>query len=421
MKDKNMGLIRKRRKEAQIMIRDSWQKSEKYYAKGVLIEVRNGKGALREVYGSTKQASFMTLMFGDKPLFQLQGEEYFCPTCEKMIRSGYGLEQSEEFFQNKLNENVDNVSFLEAVEGIKPILGLLKSGYYIIVETRLYPTDGNGHLFCEIPDSHEYLPGTCMYYYGDLSWGENRPHFTAGTEPYEKLKEDRIEYYEKHPGARALAYYMDGYMTALIDGHHKAMAAARMHKDFDALVIIPCGKYRIRNDNGQYEAYIGRDTFRWSCNEYGLDWNLAEADGAAERFGEKEINQILYQIDKKQKNDVTKAFCELAAYYPTADEAAALDKTGENLEGRIQKILDGESFADVQYLIKALVILKHPRTLETADYLIHQEKYRDYRYLILKEMVKLEKTEKMEKWMLNTMIEFEDDSPEIRDLILDYL
>ena len=64
-----MRLIGKRRKETQIRIRDSWEKSDKYYAKGVLIEVRNGKGILREVYGNTKQASFMTLMFGDKPLF----------------------------------------------------------------------------------------------------------------------------------------------------------------------------------------------------------------------------------------------------------------------------------------------------------------------------------------------------------------
>lgn len=416
-----MRLIGKRRKETQIRIRDSWQKSDKCYTKGVLIEVRNGKGLLREVYGSTKQASFMTLMFGDKPLFQLQGEEYFCPTCEKMIRSGYGLEQSEEFFQNKLNENVDNVSFLEAVEGIKPILALLKSGYYVIVETRLYPTDGNGHLFCEIPDTHEYLPGTCVYYYGNLSWGENRPHFTAGTEPYEKLNEDRIEYYEKHPGARALAYYMDGYMTALIDGHHKAMAAARQHKDVDALVIIPCDRYRLRDDKGQDRKYIGRDGFRWDCGEYGLDWNLTETNGAAERWGEKETEQILSQIEKRQKKQVTEEFRELASYYPDAEEAAALDRAGENLENKIQRIFDGESFADIPYLIKALVILKHPQTLELADYLIHQEKYWNYRYLILKEMVKLEKTEKMEKWMLDIMIEFEDDYPEIRELILDYL
>ena len=336
-----MRLIGKRRKETQIRIRDSWQKSDKCYTKGVLIEVRN--------------------------------------------------------------------------------LALLKSGYYVIVETRLYPTDGNGHLFCEIPDTHEYLPGTCVYYYGNLSWGENRPHFTAGTEPYEKLNEDRIEYYEKHPGARALAYYMDGYMTALIDGHHKAMAAARQHKDVDALVIIPCDRYRLRDDKGQDRKYIGRDRFRWDCGEYSLDWNLTETDGVAERWGEKETEQILSQIEKRQKKQVTEEFRELASYYPDAEEAAALDRAGENLENKIQRIFDGESFADIQYLIKALVILKHPQTLELADYLIHQEKYWNYRYLILKEMVKLEKTEKMEKWMLDIMIEFEDDYPEIRELILDYL
>lgn len=52
-------------------------------------------------------ATYCTLMLGDFPLFQLQGDEYFCPTCEKIIRSSYGLEQTEEFREERMNgENV---------------------------------------------------------------------------------------------------------------------------------------------------------------------------------------------------------------------------------------------------------------------------------------------------------------------------
>lgn len=96
-------------------------------------------------------------MFGSQKLFQFQGDEYFSPTCNKIMRSGYGLEQTQEFKQGILNKDKSQVSFLEAVNGIKPILGLLDTGYYVIIETKLYPTDGNGHLFCEVPDSGEYL------------------------------------------------------------------------------------------------------------------------------------------------------------------------------------------------------------------------------------------------------------------------
>lgn len=52
------------------------------------------------------EATYYTLMFQGKPLFQFQGEEYYCPT----------------------------------------------------LDTELYPTDGNGHLFWNVPNSDERLP-----------------------------------------------------------------------------------------------------------------------------------------------------------------------------------------------------------------------------------------------------------------------
>lgn len=50
----------------------------------------------------------------------------------------------------------------------------------------------------------------------------------------------RINYYRTKPDCRAIAYYMDGNITALIDGHHKAIAAAMEHKQCCALVISKC-------------------------------------------------------------------------------------------------------------------------------------------------------------------------------------
>ncbi|MEZ3423935.1 MAG: hypothetical protein K1W39_09500 [Lachnospiraceae bacterium] len=212
-----------------IRIIENWQKSDDKYATGALIEVTNGKGLLYEVYGETPFASYLTLMFGSQKLFQFQGDEYFSPTCNKIMRSGYGLEQTQEFKQGILNKDKSQVSFLEAVNGIKPILGLLDTGYYVIIETKLYPTDGNGHLFCEVPDSGEYLPGTCICYYGNFIWGNNRPYFTVATQPQHKICQERINYYMENPCGMALAFYMDGYMSALLDGHHKTLALAKLH------------------------------------------------------------------------------------------------------------------------------------------------------------------------------------------------
>ena len=72
-----------KRKKAKVQIVDQWVKSEKYYAPGVLISVQNGRGLLKEELIDTKDSSHLVLSLGDQPLMQLQGNEYFCPTCEK--------------------------------------------------------------------------------------------------------------------------------------------------------------------------------------------------------------------------------------------------------------------------------------------------------------------------------------------------
>ena len=93
-------------KQPSVIVKDRWEKTEEKEAAGVLVEVVNGKGCLREVYGETDNKTYLTLLFYDRTLLALQGDEYFCPTCEKMLKSGYGLEQTQEFWQNKLNDDV---------------------------------------------------------------------------------------------------------------------------------------------------------------------------------------------------------------------------------------------------------------------------------------------------------------------------
>lgn len=137
-----------------------------------------------------------------------------------------------EFHIEKLNEG--EVSFADAFYEIVPALGLLRDNYYVILDTELYPTDGNGHLFWNVPDSNQPMPGSCLYYRGDGEWGLLRSYFTIATQSIKNLNKCRVDYYREHIGCRALAYYMDGYMTALIDGHHKVMAAALEHKKVKA-------------------------------------------------------------------------------------------------------------------------------------------------------------------------------------------
>lgn len=195
-------------KPTKIEVVTGWEKDDDtYFAPGALVAVKNGKGILREVMLEPAPQSMMSLMLGDKPLFQL--------------------------------------------------LGLLNSGYYTVWDTSLYPTDGNGHLFWKVPNEMVPLPGTCEYYYGDCEYADPHPYFMVGTQPRENYNAERVAYYRGHPGARAIAYFMEGYMTALLDGHHKAFAAALEHEKVNALVITPEYATRFRGDDGQSRGDYG--------------------------------------------------------------------------------------------------------------------------------------------------------------------
>ena len=404
-------------KQPSVIVKDRWEKTEEKEAAGVLVEVVNGKGCLREVYGETDNKTYLTLLFYDRTLLALQGDEYFCPTCEKMLKSGYELEQTQEFWQNKLN---DDVPLTEAVEGIKPILGLLKSGYYVIADTELYPTDGQGNLFCEVPNAEEYAEGTCIYYYGDGKWGGNTPYFMAATEPKMKLQQGRIEEYKENPRGRALAYYMDGYMTALLDGHHKAMAAAYLHKKVPALVILPAYQVLERDENGDIVEMIAAGEFRWNCALHSLHYSLKRP---RENVGAEAMKQILDMIPKYGTIEVCEEGKRLAGYYPTVETIAAYDLVGEITDKRLQDMMSGKEALEEKaiYYVRALILQKHASLFEAVSFFLEQDAFRRERYAIIKELTNLPKSDALVDFLIQVMVEYEDAYPEMKDLILDYV
>lgn len=415
----------------------TWEENENgnvnFFAPGAVVHVKNGKGVLREVSGQIEKKTYLTLMYGDIPLFEMQGDEYFCPTCEKIIRSGYGeTDGRQDFKMDKMNRSVSEVNFNEALEEIYPLLGLLKEGYYIVVDTLLHPTDGNGHFFWDIPGSFVEInrySGTCLYQYDDFEWGKLRPYFTVGTQSQGRCNMERVEYYRNHPGSRAIAYYMDGYMTALIDGHHKAFAAALDKKDVNALVIIPMHMYWAGTGNaGYYEPGLTGCGLRFTSQDLNITREKAEKDfsenAKIERLSFDEINKIRNIIRcNNQKQGMPVDTVEIAAAYPSAEEQAYIDRAGkftdELLDDIISKrIIYYENQAGI--LIRALGGLRHKRLFEMGDFFLQQNYCGKIIYIIVEEMMKCERTEELENYFINVMVEFEDKYPYVKDLILEY-
>lgn len=404
-----------------------WKKEESaFFAAGVLVHVKNGKGMLREVYGEDNGKCFMSLLMGNKPLIQFQAnEDYYCPTCEKIIRAGYGLDSKEwaEQVKKQRKELVQTNSLSQEIEQLYPLLNLLKEGYYVVVDTELYPTDGNGHLFWEALSDKPAL-GSCIYYYGDCEWGNLRPYFTIASQPIEKCDKERIDYYLKHPKEKAVAYYLDGYMTVLLDGHHKTFAAALRHEKVKALVIIPMTCIYNPNNKGSREfgfADIRFEESQLNINEYG--WEKIEY--STERIDEEVSKEIAQKFKQSRGNVKFPVEIEgLAQYYPTAEEVAAIDRAGEISQEMLKEILSRQKVCTCEeacIILKALVAMHHHMAQKIGAFFSKQAYDSSTLYEIIKELTRLPRTQQLEDFLIERMVELEEDHPEIKKLILGYL
>ena len=367
-------------KEPKVHILHRWDKGGKFFAPGVLLYVENGEGLLHEeYYYDPDKKSFCTLMFGDTPLFQFQGNGYYCPTCEKIVKSGYDLEKTKEFSCDAINE--DGARFEDVVEQMKPLLGLLEEDFYCLWDTRLYPTDGNGNLFWDFPNEDKGLLGSCICYLGDGNYAGIIPHYTIGTQPKRLYNPERAEYYRDKKGSRAIAYYMDGNLTALIDGHHKAMAAAMEHREVSAVVISNCF-YGETNK----EKYLSANEVQFKLDDLPNSASIYEkicARISRKDRVKKTYKEINFTDDTAFSFD-TKA---LAKQYPTVFEKGCIDYFGEIDDKLIDGLVYGKGTGtkivpraagasyldDLQLLIKALGTIRHKRFFEVADHILHTE------------------------------------------------
>jgi hypothetical protein len=214
----------------------------------VLVYVKNGKGTLtHRVSGENDEYMFYSqLLLNNKPV--IQAKYPVCPTCTGMLATGYGIENinSEELIKARECMNSEYNGIMNAVENIKPLLGLLTDGYYILADVKLYPSDGEGNFFYSVPNELTYNEAFCSEYYDTdfLCSLECFPAYIYPTQSSELINEERVDEYIRimknsaNP-PRALAYYESGFICALLDGHHKACAVSALRQMLNCLTIIP--------------------------------------------------------------------------------------------------------------------------------------------------------------------------------------
>ncbi|MBP3855271.1 MAG: hypothetical protein IK990_06635 [Ruminiclostridium sp.] len=212
-----------------------------------LIKVSGGKKALTHDYSEPTDDYMVrsSFLLNGKPI--VQGEYPECPTCCALLARGYGIEKTdcEELKAVRDIINSDYTDFRTAMQNIEPILDLLDNGYYVIADAQLYPTDGSGHFFMNVPDEMTDTDAACSDYYNSefLTITQGFPAYIYPTQSNSALDIERaacyLESIDKDNAPRAVAYYDYGFICALLDGHHKAYAAAKKGCTLSALVIIP--------------------------------------------------------------------------------------------------------------------------------------------------------------------------------------
>lgn len=383
----------------------------------MLIYVENGRGDLYEAFTEGTKPSRYSLLFQGKTLFELQGDDYFCPTCEKIVKTAYNMEQTEEFHVNKINNS--GTTFEEAFNEMKPLLGLLATGYYCLWDTVLYPTDGNGNLFWDYPNNDKELPGSCILYFGDNEWGTHTPHYMIATQPKKKLNMERVEYYKRNTDCRAIAFYMDGNLTALIDGHHKAMAAAMEHRECNAIVISRAFMGRRVNEKGIHQDYL------FTCD---ASFDLEKAgNGIKSDESWKTVRKTTGQRNEIETGCSSDNFpCEintkgLADYYPLVKQRVAMDILGSGSDEVIETLLGGKRFfeyRELELLLNAVVGFRQEKLFAVIDYLLNNYSDIDTMLLALEYAFRLPKTDELEQYLIDYAVDVEGDHPEVGKYIM---
>ena len=213
----------------------------------------NGAGKLKTFFSDGYYPAKIRL--NGIPLVRINSP--YCPTSNSLLATGYGIENAncQELMEIQKEINADFISLENSIKAMEPLLKLFETGFYLIAEAECYPTDGNGNFFWNVPNEFTDSPATGLAYLKDsdtdTSYVFNQPVYLYPTQTTDCYNEERVEYYidKFNNEPRAIVYNFGGFINFIIDGHHKACAAALLGKPLKCLLII----------KGEYSQNYGED------------------------------------------------------------------------------------------------------------------------------------------------------------------
>jgi len=243
------------------VIRKLCEEKPRWSSEAVLFRVQNGEESFRyeERIRDTmsRYAHQYQLVFENQPLFQANIVTSVVKAGN--LRFSQGIETVNSSVLTEIGRTLDNgcTEILDSLEKLRPLLEKLCDGYYILADTSMIPTDGQDHFFWNCFDEY---PALCGGYENRplMQMQEAFPAYLFPTKSDSCFDSERAAYYQnlmqsgKQP--YALAFYAYGFLSALLEGHHKAYAAAKLGMRLPCLLLIPVtGRTRFNTDEKKFE------------------------------------------------------------------------------------------------------------------------------------------------------------------------
>lgn len=172
-----------------------------------------------------------------------------CPTCEQLVRAA--IQRPDEV--HRLTSAVHSLTCetldhepARSVPALAWLFALLPAGLYTVTLDVYVPTTGDDKPTWGAYSKLELCPALREIY------RHPRPRYLVPTQRDGAFRPDAWqraqESFQTHPG---LALYLAGVASLLLDGHHRALAAAARHLEFLCITVAPARVARVLPDIGQ--------------------------------------------------------------------------------------------------------------------------------------------------------------------------
>lgn len=255
-------------------------------------------------------------------------------TLGSILHAGYGNGLMNEAACRAASEQV-NEPFQDlsaAIQRMAPLLGLLASGLYLVADCELQPVyrswGGPHHCLHKPAMSCD----EAINFDGRRTW--DIPFYFLPIQRASLLDPDRVRHYmeqmQQAPwrAPRAIALYLNGSFSLLLDGHHKAAAAAALGTGLKTLMIYPLQNGKMAEAAIQAGKRLELCQGRWSYETDCLDARGGSLYLADENFREITGVQTLGDTVPKEEavsipeepdwGTVPESFCGKMDQYPSS-------------------------------------------------------------------------------------------------------